>query len=65
MKPESIALVAKLSAYGWICGWLAWSGFRPGHHDPKKWYDRAIRIVGGLMLLALMVGGLIYTIWWR
>jgi hypothetical protein len=35
------------------------------HRDPKKWYDRAIRIIGGLMLLALMIGSLIFESWFR
>jgi hypothetical protein len=39
--------------------WVAWSGFKPGPEDSARWYDRAIRAVGGLMILALLLAGFI------
>jgi hypothetical protein len=29
------------------------SGIRPGPNDPKAWYDRAIRVVGGSSLIVV------------
>jgi hypothetical protein len=43
-------------------GWTAWSGFRPGPSDSRKWYDRLIRAVGGLIVLAALTFGLILKI---
>ncbi len=31
---------------------LAWSGIRPSAGDPKAWYDRVIRSVGGMIVSA-------------
>lgn len=39
--------------------WVTWSGFRPGPGDSPKWYDRTIRAVGGLIVLAGLTFGLI------
>jgi hypothetical protein len=36
------------------------SGIRPGPHDPKAWYDRAIRVVGGSLIL-LVFGGALFA----
>jgi hypothetical protein len=44
-----------------MAGWITWSGFRPGREDSAKWYDRAIRAVGGLMILAVLIAGLFVT----
>jgi hypothetical protein len=35
------------------------SGIKPGPSDPNKWYDRAIRIVGGLLIGLMALLGLI------
>ena len=40
-------------------GWTAWSGFKPGRSDSRKWYDRLIRAIGGLIVLAFLTFGLI------
>ena len=40
-------------------GWTAWSGFRSRPSDSRKWYDRAIRAIGGLIILAALAFGLI------
>ena len=50
-----VRVVAILAAFGWT----AWSGFRPGPSDSRKWYDRAIRAIGGLILIAVLTFGLI------
>jgi hypothetical protein len=42
--------------------WVAWSGLRPGHGDSRKWYDRLIRAVGGLIVLAALTFGLILVL---
>jgi hypothetical protein len=34
------------------------SGVSPTEFDSKKWYDRAIRIVGGVVLFVTLVAGL-------
>ncbi len=39
--------------------YLVWTGIRPGRDDPKAWYDRAIRIVGGLMILVVLTVGVL------
>jgi hypothetical protein len=39
--------------------WTAYSGFRPGPDDSSKWYDRAIRAIGGLLVLVCMAYGFI------
>jgi hypothetical protein len=41
---------------------LVKSGIRPGPGDPTAWYDRAIRIVGGGLILLVFGGGLIVVI---
>jgi len=38
--------------------WIVYSGFRPGLGNSKKWQDRAIRIVVGLLILVCMAYGL-------
>jgi hypothetical protein len=35
------------------------SGISPRGDDPKAWYDRAIRIVGSIMVLIVLTYGLI------
>ncbi len=36
---------------------LIWSGVRPT--EPLAWYDRVIRVAGGVVILLVLVGGLI------
>ena len=38
------------------------SGIRPGPFDPKAWYDRALRVFGGTLVLLLLAGALIFLI---
>jgi hypothetical protein len=33
---------------------VTWSGIRPRPDDPKAWCDRAIRGIGGIIILAVM-----------
>jgi hypothetical protein len=40
-------------------GGIFWSGIRPGRDDSRKWYDRAIRAVGGAIILTGLGFGLI------
>jgi hypothetical protein len=35
------------------------SGVSPTEFDPKAWYDRAIRVVGGLIILLVLVAGIV------
>ncbi len=37
------------------------SGISPRGDDPKAWYDRAIRIVGPIMILAVLTIGFILS----
>jgi hypothetical protein len=41
---------------GWGCIALFWSVLRPGSLDSPKWYDRAIRMIGALIMGCLSVG---------
>jgi hypothetical protein len=38
------------------------SGIRPGSGDPKAWYDRIIRVSGGLILLVFGIGFIIMIV---
>jgi hypothetical protein len=38
------------------------SGINPGADDPKAWYDRAIRVVGGSLILLLFGGAFLAMI---
>ncbi len=37
-------------------------GFSPGPLDPKAWYDRAIRIVGGILILLVLTAGIVLLV---
>jgi hypothetical protein len=37
-------------------------GIRPGPRDPTKWYDRAIHVIGGTLILLLLGTGLVLWI---
>ena len=39
---------------------LIWSGIRPPLSEPIAWYDRLIRIVGGVLVLLVLIGGFIF-----
>jgi len=41
-----------------MCIYLIRSGMRPRHDDPRTWYDRWIRVIGGVMILAFLILGL-------
>ena len=56
---EMIGRAIVAASIFWGGAWIAWSGIRPSRSDSKKWYDRTIRIVGGLMLMAVAIGGVI------
>jgi hypothetical protein len=38
------------------------SGVSPSALDPKAWYDRAIRVVGGLIILAGLIAGFVLVL---
>jgi hypothetical protein len=44
------------------CFWLIRSGANPNQFEPRAWYDRTIRIVGGILILIVFGGGLILKI---
>jgi hypothetical protein len=46
-----------LTLYGIIKG-----GIRPGPLDPRAWYDRALRAVGGLLILLVLGTGLVLLV---
>jgi len=37
------------------------SGISPRGQEPREWYDQAIRIIGGILLLLL--GGMVVAMW--
>lgn len=37
-------------------------GMSPGHDDPKAWYDRAIRAIGGAIILLTLSFGVILLV---
>jgi hypothetical protein len=42
----------------WLClapFTIIWTGIRPGPNDPKTWYGRAWRLIGGLLVLFVVV----------
>ena len=39
------------------------SGISRGPDDPKAWYDRVIRALGGVMILLALSLGLVRMIW--
>jgi len=41
---------------GWACIALIRSGLRPGRLDSPKWYDRTLRMIGGLLMGCLSIG---------
>ena len=49
-------------ATAWGCISLIKSGIRPDIVDPLKWYDRTLRIVGGLIMGFFCVGIVIMAI---
>ena len=38
------------------------SGISPRGQEPRKWYDRTIRIIGGI-LFVLLLGGMVAAMW--
>lgn len=38
------------------------SGISPGRDDPKAWYDRAIRSVGGAIILLALAFGIVLLV---
>jgi hypothetical protein len=42
--------------------WVAYTGIRLGPRDSRKWYDRTIRALGGLLVLALGVWAVIIVL---
>jgi hypothetical protein len=45
-----------------LWGWIAWTGFRPTGGFSRKGYDRAIRAVGGVLLVALILLGMVFEL---
>ena len=55
----NVAWALRLSVFAALCIWLIWTGARPGKEHPRAWYDRTIRIVGGVLLLLAILGGVL------
>jgi hypothetical protein len=51
-----IRIVLAVVSSGWACVALIRSSLRPGLLDSPKWYDRALRVIGGLLMGCLSVG---------
>jgi hypothetical protein len=49
-------MVLAVAASGWACAGLIRSSLRPRLLDSSKWYDRALRLIGGLLMGCLSVG---------
>ena len=47
----------RLCVFVMLCIGLRGRACGPGEEDPKAWYDRVIRIVGGILLLLVIIGG--------
>ena len=45
-----------------LCFDIIRTGFHPDRLEPLAWYDRAIRIVGGILILAVFGTGLVLLI---
>ena len=56
---DKAPLVAKLVVLAVMALFFLKSGLRPGKGEPKAWYDRWIRGVGGVLLFLLAVGSLL------
>ncbi|MGP0072431.1 MAG: hypothetical protein ACLPWF_10925 [Bryobacteraceae bacterium] len=58
------------SAIGWtlataaltLWGCIAWTGFRPTGGSSRKGYDRKMRAIGGLILVALILAGMAFEL---
>jgi len=48
-------------AYVVYMAWLVKSGMRPTRNDPTPWCDRAIRIVGGIVIGSALLAGLLLS----
>jgi hypothetical protein len=53
---RSIRIVLAVVSSGWACLGLMRSGLRTGVLDSPKWYDRALRLIGGLSMGCLSIG---------
>jgi len=53
---RSTRIVLAVAASGWACVGLIRSSLRPGVLDSPKWYDRALRVIGGLLMGCLSIG---------
>ena len=42
--------------------WTAYTGIKPRPGDSRKWYDRAIRTIGGLFVLSCMILAIIIVV---
>ena len=41
---------------------LVRSGLKPGPNDSFKWYDRVIRVVGGILIVLVLLAGVV-AVW--
>jgi len=53
---RSARVVLGVVSSGWACVALIRSSLRPGLLDSPKWYDRALRVIGGLLMGCLSIG---------
>lgn len=53
---KAARIIFAIAASGWGCISLLRSGVRPGTLDSPKWYDRTLRVVGGILMGCLCAG---------
>ena len=58
---EPIGVWFGVIAYLVYMVWLVKSGIRPTRNDPTAWYDRAIRIVGGIVIGSALLAGVLLS----
>ncbi|HWH57309.1 MAG TPA: hypothetical protein VN682_06745 [Terriglobales bacterium] len=49
-------IIIAVAGSGWGCVSLIRSGLRPDIFDPPKWYDRTLRVIGGVILGFFCIG---------
>ena len=59
---NNLGALGSLGALIETCFWMVRSGVNPKEPEPRAWYDRTIRIVGGILLLIVFGGGAILKI---
>jgi hypothetical protein len=59
VKYDDLLLAVKLLSLFACCFWFIRSGMKPKEFEPRAWYDRAIRVTGGILLLLVFGAGFV------